>query len=119
MENMLYNELRILGFSVDVGQVIVEQKDADGSRKRVTLEVDFVCNRGYNRIYIQSAYEMSHEDKIHQETKSLKRLSDSFRRVIITGPLQPTMMDEYGIMYVNIFDFLDHPAQYLESLVSH
>ena len=114
MENMLYNELRILGFSVDVGQVIVEQKDADGSRKRVTLEVDFVCNRGYNRIYIQSAYEMSHEDKIHQETKSLKRLSDSFRRVIITGPLQPTMVDEYGIMYVNIFDFLDHPAQYLE-----
>ena len=57
---------------------------------------------------------MSHEDKIHQETKSLKRLSDSFRRVIITGPLQPTMMDEYGIMYVNIFDFLDHPALYLE-----
>ena len=58
MENMIYNELRAIGFSVDVGQVIVEQKDAEGKRRRVTLEVDFVCNRGYNRVYIQSAYEM-------------------------------------------------------------
>ena len=114
MENMLYNELRILGFSVDVGQVIVEQKDEKGSRKRVTLEVDFDCNRGYNKVYIQSAYEMGNVDKVRQETNSLKRLTDSFRRIVITGPLQPTMVDEYGIMFVNIFDFLEHPAKYLE-----
>ena len=114
MENMLYNELRILGFSVDVGQVIVEQKDEKGSRKRVSLEVDFVCNRGYNRVYIQSAYEMGNQDKVRQEVNSLKRLTDSFRRIVITGPLQPTMVDEYGIMFVNIFDFLEHPAKYLE-----
>lgn len=114
MENLLYNELRILGFSVDVGQVIVEEKDADGKRKRATLEVDFVCNRGYNRVYIQSAYDMGNADKVRQETNSLKRLTDSFRRIVITGPLQPTMVDETGIMFVNIFDFLENPARYLE-----
>ena len=114
MENMLYNELRILGYSVDVGQVIAEQKDAEGNRKRVTFEVDFVCNRGYNRVYIQSAYEMGNADKVRQEINSLKRLTDSFRRIVITGPLQPTMVDENGIMFVNIFDFLDQPARYLE-----
>ena len=114
MENMLYNELRILGYSVDVGQVITEQKDAEGNRKRVTFEVDFVCNRGYNRVYIQSAYEMGNADKVRQEINSLKRLTDSFRRIVITGPLQPTMVDENGIMFVNIFDFLDQPARYLE-----
>lgn len=114
MENMLYNELRILGYSVDVGQVIAEQKDSEGNRKRVTFEVDFVCNRGYNRVYIQSAYEMGNADKVRQEINSLKRLTDSFRRIVITGPLQPTMVDENGIMFVNIFDFLDQPARYLE-----
>ena len=114
MENMIYNELRAIGFSVDVGQVIVEQKDAEGKRRRVTLEVDFVCNRGYNRVYIQSAYEMVNEEKVRQEVNSLKRLSDGFRRIVIAGPLQPTMADEYGILFVNIFDFLDNPAKYVD-----
>ena len=114
MENMIYNELRAIGFSVDVGQVIVEQKDAEGKRRRVTLEVDFVCNRGYNRVYIQSAYEMGNEEKVRQEVNSLKRLSDGFRRIVIAGPLQPTMADEYGILFVNIFDFLDNPAKYVD-----
>ena len=67
-----------------------------------------------NRVYIQSAYEMGNQDKVRQEVNSLKRLTDSFRRIVITGPLQPTMVDEYGIMFVNIFDFLEHPAKYLE-----
>ena len=114
MEYMIYNELRAIGFSVDVGQVIVEQKDAEGKRRRVTLEVDFVCNRGYNRVYIQSAYEMGNEEKVRQEVNSLKRLSDGFRRIVIAGPLQPTMADEYGILFVNIFDFLDNPAKYVD-----
>ena len=63
---------------------------------------------------IQSAYEMGNADKVRQEINSLKRLTDSFRRIVITGPLQPTMVDENGIMFVNIFDFLDQPARYLE-----
>lgn len=114
MENMLYNELRALGFSVDVGQVVVEQKNAKGKRKRVTLEVDFVCNQGYNRVYIQSAYMMGNDDKVRQEVNSLNRLSDGFRRIVITGPLQPTMMNDNGIMFINIFDFLNNPVKYVE-----
>ncbi len=114
MENMLYNELRALGFSIDVGQVIIEQKDSEGKRKRITLEVDFVCNRGYNRVYIQSAYEMGSDEKIRQETNSLNRLSDGFRRVVVTGPLQPTTMNDNGIMFVNIFDFLNEPIKYMQ-----
>ena len=57
---------------------------------------------------------MGNADKVRQEINSLKRLTDSFRRIVITGPLQPTMVDENGIMFVNIFDFLDQPARYLE-----
>lgn len=114
MENLLYNELRILGYSVDVGQVFVEQRDAQGKRKLVALEVDFVCNQGYNRVYIQSAYEMTTEDKVRQEINSLTRLSDGFRRIVITGPLQPTYMNDDGIYFVNIFDFLNDPSRFID-----
>lgn len=62
MENMLYNELRAIGMKVDVGQVFTEVKIEDGSRQRKTLEIDFVCNRGYERVYIQSAYAMETEE---------------------------------------------------------
>lgn len=114
MENLLYNELRILGYSVDVGQVFVEQRDAQGKRKLVALEVDFVCNQGYNRVYIQSAYEMTTEDKVRQEINSLTRLTDGFRRIVITGPLQPTYMNDDGIYFVNIFDFLNNPSRFID-----
>lgn len=114
MENLLYNELRILGYSVDVGQVFVEQRDAQGKRKLVALEVDFVCNQGYNRVYIQSAYEMTTEDKVRQEINSLTRLTDGFRRIVITGPLQPTYMNDDGIYFVNIFDFLNDPGRFID-----
>ena len=109
MENMIYNELRTLGIAVDVGQVIVEQKDSTGKRKRVMLEVDFVCNR----VYIQSAYEMTNEEKLRQELNSLCRIRDGFRRIVITGPLQPTLMNDNGILFVNIFDFLDNPEKFV------
>lgn len=113
MENMIYNELRTLGIAVDVGQVIVEQKDSTGKRRRVMLEVDFVCNHGYNRVYIQSAYEMTNEEKLRQELNSLCRIRDGFRRIVITGPLQPTLMNDNGILFVNIFDFLDNPEKFV------
>lgn len=116
MENLLYNELRILGYSVDVGQVLIEQRDEQGRRHRATLEVDFVCNRGYNRVYIQSAYEMNDANKVRQEINSLTRLTDGFRRIVITGPLAPTQMNDSGIMFVNIFDFLDNPSRYIEGI---
>lgn len=116
MENLLYNELRILGYSVDVGQVLIEQRDEQGQRHRATLEVDFVCNRGYTRVYIQSAYEMNDANKVRQEINSLTRLTDGFRRIVITGPLAPTQMNDSGIMFVNIFDFLDNPSRYIEGI---
>ena len=115
MENLIYNELRMLGYTVDVGQVVVEKKDEDGKRKRQTFEVDFVCNKGYSRVYIQSAYKLQNEDKYRQEINSLTRLSDGFRRVVISGMVEPTHMDDKGIYYVNVYDFLRNPAAYIDN----
>lgn len=106
MENMLYNELRIRGYSVDVGQVISYSKNADNKSERRTYEVDFVCNKGYQRVYIQSAYALPTEEKFEQESKSLKLIDDSFLKVIIVGGSQPTYKREDGIMVLNIYDFL-------------
>lgn len=113
MENLIYNELRMLGYSVDVGQVVLEQKDENGKRKRQTFEVDFVCNKGYSRVYIQSAYKLQDEDKYHQEINSLSRLSDGFRRIVISGMIEPTHMNDNGIYFVNVYDFLRNPATYI------
>ncbi|MCQ2314922.1 MAG: ATP-binding protein [Bacteroidales bacterium] len=113
MENMIYNELRAVGCQVDVGQVVVEQKDEEGKRKRVNLEVDFVCNQGYNRVYIQSAYALSDNTKRRQELASLNKISDGFRRVVIAGSMQPTCMNDNGILFVNVLDFLSEPFKYV------
>lgn len=106
MENMLYNELRIRGFSVDVGQVITHQKDEKGVSQRQTLEVDFVCNRGNKRCYIQSAYSMPSYDKIQQELKSLMHIHDNFIKVIVTADLTPTHYMDNGVLVINLQDFL-------------
>lgn len=113
MENMLFNELRAVGMSVDVGQVFTEVKDENGSRKRKTLEVDFVCNRGYERVYIQSAYAMASEEKHNQELASLRMLRDGFRRIVIVNGLQPTYMNEDGVYIVNLMDFLREPEKFI------
>lgn len=114
MENMLYNELRAVGMKVDVGQVFTEVKGEDGTRRRKTLEVDFVCNRGYERVYIQSAYAMETEEKRNQELASLRKLRDGFRRIVIVNGLQPTYMNEEGVYIVNIMDFLRDPERFME-----
>lgn len=106
MENMLYNELRIRGFSVDVGQVITHQKDEKGVSQRQALEVDFVCNRGNKRCYIQSAYSMPSYDKIQQELKSLMHIHDNFIKVIVTADLTPTHYMDNGVLVINLQDFL-------------
>lgn len=117
MENMLYNELRALGMKVDVGQVFTEVKIEDGSRQRKTLEIDFVCNRGYERVYIQSAYAMETEEKRNQELTSLRKLRDGFRRIVIVNGLQPTYMNEDGVYIINLMDFLRDPEKYMEERV--
>lgn len=117
MENMLYNELRAIGMKVDVGQVFTEVKIEDGSRQRKTLEIDFVCNRGYERVYIQSAYAMETEEKRNQELTSLCKLRDGFRRIVIVNGLQPTYMNEEGVYIINLMDFLRDPEKYIEGRV--
>lgn len=117
MENMLYNELRACGFSVDVGQIYTEHKTEEGKRQRQTLEVDFVCNRGYQRVYIQSAYALPTQEKEDQEMASLRKLRDGFRRIVIVGGLQPTYMNEEGVYIVNLKDFLSTPERFVNANV--
>lgn len=108
MENVIYNELRIRGYNVDVGVVpIVENKDGKIIRK--SLEVDFVCNLGYKRYYIQSALSIPDEDKMEQETKPFRKIDDSFKKIVITKDIVSSHYDEYGILYLNIYDFLLDP----------
>ena len=106
MENMVYNELRIRGFNVDVGVVPVVRTDENGRQQRSSLEVDFVCNLGSRRYYIQSAYRMESDEKVRQERASLLRVDDSFKKIIILGEEGPVTRDEAGITTIGIYDFL-------------
>ena len=106
MENMVYNELRMRGFNVDVGVVPVIHRGKDGKQHRSSLEVDFVCNLGSRRYYIQSAYRMESDEKIRQERASLLRVDDSFKKIIVTGEESPVTRDESGITTISIYDFL-------------
>ena len=109
MENVIYNELRGRGFGVDVGVVTSYGKDAKGKTTRVTREVDFVCNKGDRRYYVQSAYALPDQAKLEQEQASLMRIDDSFRKVIVVhDPIVPHY-NERGIYMVGIRDFLLDP----------
>ena len=89
-----------------MGQVILNTKNEEGKSERKQLEVDFVCNQGDRRIYIQSALAMDTVDKENQELASLRKIDDSFQKVVIVGVLQPTYRNDDGILILNIFDFL-------------
>lgn len=106
MENVIYNELRVRGFNVDVGVVPFFVRDANGKNKRVSYEIDFVCNRGNLRYYIQSAYRLDSEDKITQEKNSLRNVDDSFKKIIIVGNPILVERDNDGITQISIYDFL-------------
>ncbi|MBD5196105.1 MAG: ATP-binding protein [Bacteroidales bacterium] len=106
MENVIYNELRLRGFNVDVGVVPVQLRKEDGSRERKQFEVDFVCNMGSRRYYIQSAYRMPDEEKVKQEEASLRNIDDSFKKIIIVGEDIPILRNEAGITTIGIYDFL-------------
>jgi len=106
MENLIYNELRLRGMSVDVGVVVRNEKDANGVSVRKQLEVDFVCNQGSQRYYIQSALRLSNKEKREQEVRSLKSINDSFRKFVITEDLISRYQDNEGITYMNIYEFL-------------
>ena len=106
MENAIYNELRTRGMAVDVGEVIWNTKDEDGKKIRKILEVDFVCNQGYKRAYIQSAFSIPDDTKRDQELQSLRRIDDSFQKVVIIGDHSPRYQNEDGILFIDIYDFL-------------
>ncbi len=106
MENVIYNELRMRGYNVDVGIVPVTEKNDQGKLIRKQLEVDFICNLGSARYYIQSAYSIPDSEKRVQETRPLRKIDDSFRKIIVTGDAVPAQYDENGILTVNIYDFL-------------
>ena len=106
MENLIYNELRIRGYLVDVGVVPTRVREPEGAYRRSQLEVDFVCNRGSERVYVQSAYRLPTEEKRKQEKASLLKIDDSFRKIIITEDLVKRHMDENGVEWVNVYDFL-------------
>ena len=107
MENVIYNEMRHRGFLVDVGNVYVRVKDENGNWQRVTLEVDFVCNLGSRRYYLQSAYKLPDEEKMQQEKRSLQQISDSFKKIVIVGERMKLRRDDQGIVLMGIYEFLD------------
>ena len=106
MENVIYNELRMRGYNVDVGVVPATQKNAGGKIVRQQLEVDFVCNLGSRRYYIQSAYSLPDEEKRAQEIRPFTRIDDSFKKIVVKKDIVPTHYDEHGILTMNIYDFL-------------
>ena len=101
MENAIYNELIIRGFNVDVGMVEVREGD-----KRIQTEVDFVCNLGGNRYYIQSALNLSTQEKTIQESRSLNHISDNFKKIIVVKDFIKPWKTDDGILVIGIIDFL-------------
>lgn len=106
MENAVYNELCARGYSVNVGNVEVNTVDEKGTKVRRMLEVDFVCNRGYKRCYIQSALSLPDREKMQQESASLLRIDDSFMKYVITGDRIKKYQNDDGIVIMNVLDFL-------------
>ena len=109
MENVLYNELCGRGFSVDVGVVEVNEKQTDGKYVRKQLEIDFVCNKADERIYIQSAFSLPSIEKRQNEERSLISVDDSFRKVIITADKVIKHRDERGVLIMGLEEFLLNP----------
>lgn len=109
MENAIFNELRLRGFSVDVGQVPVRIVDENGKQVRRTYEVDFVANKGSQRYYIQSAWKMPDKEKENQESRPFRSISDSFKKIIVTGEKTLLKRDENGIVTIPVEQFFKDP----------
>ena len=106
MENVIYSDLKRRGYDVDVGAVEYNYRDKDGKKSRKQLEVDFVVNRADNKYYIQSALTVNDEEKRKQETESLLKIPDSFKKIIVTGEYTEPWRDDNGILYVGVEQFL-------------
>ncbi len=106
MENIIYNELRMRGYDVDVGVVTSNEVTEDGKKIRKQREIDFICNMGSRRYYIQSAFALPDRAKIEQEEKPLLLSGDGFKKIIVTKDAPAPLYDEHGILSMNIYDFL-------------
>lgn len=106
MENLIYNELRIRGQLVDVGVVVLNTKNEEGKSQRKQLEVDFVCNEGSKRCYIQSALRLPTIEKREQELRSLMNITDNFQKFVITEEPIKRYQNENGVVFMNIYEFL-------------
>lgn len=106
MENVIYNELIARNFNVDVGIITATRKDNDGKSVRKQLEVDFVCNKGSKRYYVQSAFSIPDREKMEQESNSLLRIDDSFKKIIVVKDLPAPTYTEDGILVISVYDFL-------------
>ena len=109
MENIIFNELKVRGYNVDVGVVVMNEVDKNGKKIRKQLEVDFVCNKGSKRIYIQSAYALPDKEKMEQEQRSLVNTGDGFKKIIITKDAVAPLYNDEGILVMSVFDFLLNP----------
>ena len=109
LENLIYNELIVRGYNVDVGIVEKNIRDESGKQKSIQYEVDFVCNLGSKRYYIQSAFSIPDSQKMEQERTPLLRINDSFKKFIIVQDHVKTWQDENGFIIMNVLDFLLNP----------
>lgn len=109
MENIIFNELKVRGYNVDVGVVVMNEVDKNGKKIRKQLEVDFVCNKGSKRFYIQSAYALPDKEKMEQEQRSLVNIGDGFKKIIITKDAVAPLYNEEGILVMSVYDFLLNP----------
>ena len=109
MENVIYNELRMRGFRVDVGNLSIVEPGRDGKPIKRQLEVDFICNKGSKKYYIQSAYILGTEEKIAQEIRPFLKIKDSFKKIVITSDTPKPFYTDEGILMMNVYDFLLTP----------
>lgn len=110
MENIIYNELVCRGYSVDVGVVDIFETDAEGKRKRISCEIDFVINKGVKKYYIQSALSLGDARKERTEIRPLLGVRDFFRKIIVTKSGMKPWFDEAGILHLGLYEFLLNPA---------
>ncbi|MDO5412675.1 MAG: ATP-binding protein [bacterium] len=106
MENILFNELTARGFNVDVGLVVTRDCDESGNRQQKQLEVDFVCNKGAKRYYVQSAFAIPDDEKMQQESNSLLRIDDTFKKIIVVKDTPAPWYTDDGILVISVYDFL-------------
>ena len=106
MENIIFNELKVRGFNVDVGVVVMNEVDKSGKKIRKQLEVDFVCNKGSKRYYIRAAYAIPDVEKLKQEQRSLINTGDGFKKIIITKDAVAPLYNDEGVLMMNVYDFL-------------